>query len=184
MPFRHVPPHFPEGYSASIFGRVILKRTLFNATAMQTANQEVVYATYHPDSPVAGPDADNFKKRRKEFFTGWLAAGISVEDVLNDLASKGLPFVDVGLGNCGGRKKIEQIDGSSVDPPCIGQLKCNPMQCKNAVITKMHLPIWRKMLEENLKRLNDPLMAHARPEIERHIVEARNVLQSLDEKSI
>jgi hypothetical protein len=138
----------------------------------------LIQTTCHPDAPVAGPGAEAFKERRRNFF-GTLAAGKSVEEVLDDMAEQGLPFVDVGLDSCGGIRKIEQKNGTIIDPPCIGQLECNPMQCSNAIITKMHIPIWQKMYSDNMKRLNDSQMAHARLKFERHIAEARRVLQEL-----
>jgi hypothetical protein len=111
-----------------------------------------------------------------------LAAGWSFEEIMEHLAQRGLSFADVGLGYCRGQKEIQNDDGSKQLPPCLGQLKCNPNRCKNAVIPESKIPIWLKMYEENKKRLNDPLMAHAKSEIEEFVNEAREVLKALGVK--
>ncbi|HLK97213.1 MAG TPA: hypothetical protein VK364_05550, partial [Hymenobacter sp.] len=150
-----------------------------NAVGIQQANREIVHSVYHPQAPIAGPGAVAFKQNRAAYFTGMLAAGWQMEEIMEHLARRGLPMADVGLGYCQGRREIEQEDGSKALPPCLGQLKCNPNRCKNAVIPQSKAPIWLKIYNENKQRLNDPLMAHAKHEHEHFVEEARQVLTHL-----
>ncbi|MDO1447418.1 tyrosine-type recombinase/integrase [Rhodocytophaga aerolata] len=158
---------------------------IFNdAVAINRVNKDIINSLYHPEAPVAGPNAEEFKQRREDFFKGWQAAGVPIEEVMEDLVSKGIPFVDVGLGFCGGKRKIEYADGTVEEPPCKGNLQCNPTKCKNAIITKMHIPIWKDVYVKNKKKLNDPYMAYAKKEIQAIVTEAENVLKNLGIKLI
>ncbi|GAB3241739.1 hypothetical protein GCM10027346_37510 [Hymenobacter seoulensis] len=150
-----------------------------NAIGIRQANRELVHAVYHPHAPLAGPGAEAFKHKRELYFTGMLAAGWQLDEIMEHLSSRGLLMADVGLGYCQGRREIEQEDGSKQLPPCLGQLKCNPTRCKNALIPQSKAPIWIQMYTENQQRMLDPLMAHAKPEFEQFVEEARQVLTHL-----
>ena len=150
-----------------------------NAVGIAQANREIVSAIYHPDAAVVGPGAELFKQRRTYFFTGMYRAGWQFEEVMDYLASRGSLMADVGLGYCQGRNEVESEDGKREPPPCLGQLKCNPARCKNAVIPKSKSLIWQQIYKENHRRLNDPLMAHAKSEHLAMMKEAEQVLIQL-----
>lgn len=150
-----------------------------NAVGIRQANREIVHSVYHPQAPIAGPGAEAFKQKRAYYFTGMLAAGWQEEDILEHLTTQNLPLADVGLGYCQGRKEIEQDDGSKQLPPCMGQLKCNPNQCKNAVIPASKIPFWLHVYRVSQKRANDPLLAHIREECLHFMRESQQVLEGL-----
>lgn len=149
-----------------------------NAVGFKQASREVANALYHPDAPVAGPGAEEFKQNRASYFTGMLSAGWEMDELMEHLAMQGRPMADVGLGYCKGRREIEE-NGVKQLPPCLGQLKCNPNRCKNAIITSAQVPIWVQVYKENHKRLNDPLLAHGWPEYAQFVEEAKQVLSTL-----
>lgn len=157
----------------------ISKELFNNATTIQKVKKEVVYDLYHPDSPVAGKNSDAFKERRKAFFQGMQADGMTIEEILDYLAVKGVPFADVGLGYCGGKKDIVLANGNKEKPPCIGQLKCNPTRCHNAIIPKNKVAHWKNVYKHSKGMLINPLFSHLRSEHETFLKEAELVLKEL-----
>jgi len=153
-----------------------------NATSRRQAHREKVQALYHPDAPVTGPGAKEFKENRKVYFTGMMAAGWQLDEIMEQLVNQGMLLADVGLGYCQGRREIQQDDGSRTPPPCLGQLKCNPNHCKNAIIPPSKIPIWTQVYKENKRHLQDPLLAHARTEYQYFMEEAQQVLFQLGVK--
>jgi len=150
-----------------------------SAVGISQASRELVHTIYHPQATVVGPGAAEFKRNREFYFTGMLEAGWNLDEIMEYLAMQGLPMADVGLGYCQGRREIQQEDGSKMPPPCLGQLKCNPNRCNNAVITISKIPIWIKVYRENKLRLMDPLMAHAANEHAYFMEEAKQTLINL-----
>ncbi|MFH5181449.1 site-specific integrase [Paenibacillus sp. TAB 01] len=157
----------------------ISKEILNNATAIRQTQRDLAKSLYHPDSPIEGGNKENFKRRRDEFFQGMMLAGWERDEIIDHLASNSLPFADVGLGYCGGKKEIVKPSGRVEYPPCVGQLQCNPNKCNNAVITIEKIPIWKKVLEENTKKLHDPQMQHAKDVHMAFVAEAKSVLEGL-----
>ena len=151
--------------------------------AVIDANLVALKELYHPDSPIAGGGAEQHKRRRAAYFEGMVNRGFSIDEVLLQLALEGgMPLTDVGLGYCQGQMKIV-VDGVKADPPCIGSLRCNPVRCQNAVIPEHKLPVWKKSLEENMARLEDPAFAYARPHLQEAIDEIRSVTDLLQIQS-
>ncbi|MFD4928737.1 tyrosine-type recombinase/integrase [Peribacillus butanolivorans] len=158
----------------------IAKELFSNATAIDYVKKEIVYDLYHPDSPVAGKNSEAFKNRRKAYYQGMQAEGFTIEEILELLQIKGVPFADVGLGYCGGKKEIILTDGTKEQPPCIGQLKCNPARCQNAIIPSSKIPHWANVYKHNKKMLEDPYFAHAKREHQEFMEEAKVVLTYLN----
>ncbi|WP_417900118.1 tyrosine-type recombinase/integrase [Bacillus haimaensis] len=157
-----------------------IKNELFNsAIAINQAQGELVNEIYHPNSPVeGGSNKEEFKNRRKNYFQGLMVNDEwELEEIMEMLKKEGAPFADVGLGYCGGKKDIVLKDGSKQSPPCIGQLKCNPKQCGNAIIPKSKIPLWVKMYKENKEKLRDPNFAYSRNTLEKFDAEARSVIE-------
>jgi integrase len=157
----------------------ISKEIFNNAVAMKQTKRVLAESLYHPDSPIEGGNKENFKRKREEYFQGMMLAGWEMDEILDHLASSSLPFADVGLGYCGGKKDVVYPSGKVEPPPCIGQLQCNPNQCHNAVITSEKIPIWKKVLEENKQKLQDPYMQHAKDIHLAFVNEAISVLKGL-----
>lgn len=149
--------------------------------AVEASNHqyELAKALYDPDSPIAGGGADEFKERRKQYFEGMMASGRSKEDIILGLAKTGVGLSSVGMGFCSGRRELRLKDGTTEKPPCVGSLQCSPEFCKNALITKLHEPLWRKVETQNLELADRKDMQYAREELLRKVKIARGVLAEL-----
>lgn len=155
----------------------ISKEVLHSATSLRSAKKELFEQIYSPNAVVAGGgNAQEFMKRKTEYFQGLMVNDEEVEDIIEDLQEQSLPFLDVGLGYCGGRKDIVLQDGTKQAPPCIGQLKCNPVDCGNAVIPKSKVPIWKKVHDDAVKKLNDESYAYLEVELKEIIGRAERVI--------
>lgn len=150
--------------------------------AIDDANLMALREIYHPDSPIAGGGAEIIKERRAAYFQGMVHLGMTIDDILLHLAREGaMPLTDVGLAYCQGKTKIMK-DGIKTDPPCIGSLRCNPVSCSNAVVTKHKLPMWKRALSENNKRIQDPAFAYAHHELLGAAEEIKSVIDSFHTK--
>lgn len=85
-----------------------------------------------------------------QLFSGYMAQGYSKEQIFEAMADQGMAIVNVGNGMCYGGK-MEDFDSSL---PCIGGLRCNPVRCSNAVVTKAHAPKWREIYRDNMIVVN------------------------------
>lgn len=168
-----LPPNVTMMYGN--VGDLATQRALHSDSAYLEAAQEL----YNPDRPVAGGGAEAFIERRKAYFEGMAAQGWTVDEVIENLAKQGLPFASVGIGYCGGRRDTLLKDGKKDTPPCIGSLQCNPDVCKQAVITRTHAPVWRKILDQNRELAADPRMAHATEPLLASVQAAEQVLAKL-----
>lgn len=155
----------------------ISKEITHSVKYFHAAKKELINEIYHPNSSVAGgKNAIEFTKRKKEYFQGLMVNDEEIEDIIDDLKCQSLPFLDVGLGYCAGRKDIELKDGSKQPPPCIGQLKCNPVDCGNAVIPKSKLPIWKKVYNDTINKLNDEEFSYMKLELKETLNRAEYVI--------
>jgi len=173
----NIPNEVTEGYGN--IGNEIFS----NAQRLQENKAEIVNSICHPDAPIAGGGATEFKKNRTDFFAGEIKRGKTIDTILKDLQKRNLPFADVMLGFCGGKNNYLDEQGREKSPPCIGQCKCNPAGCSNAIVPKIKKPLWESYLTSNQKLLKDPGMAHARDYLEYHIAEAEKVLKILNNEN-
>jgi integrase len=128
--------------------------------AIEDANMEAVAQVYHPDAPVAGGGAEQHKARRAAFFAGMALQGVGVDEILRRMSEQGMPLTDMGHALCQGQRTAVS-DGIKQDPPCIGQLRCNPLRCPSAIIPKYKRPAWEEIAQVNRQRASDPEFAHA-----------------------
>ncbi|BDT72750.1 hypothetical protein os4_22950 [Comamonadaceae bacterium OS-4] len=149
------------------------------AMESRSAHEEAARALYGSNQPIAGGGAEDFKQRRKAYFSGMAAQGWTEDEVIGHLAKQGLPFASVGLAYCGGKREILLKDGTKELPPCLGALQCAPGDCKQAVVTKVHEPLWRKIATHNKSMANDPRMLHAKAVFEAAATKAERVLLDL-----
>lgn len=149
------------------------------ARAVEDANAEAIRQVFHPNAPLAGGGAEQLKARRAAFFQGMALQGHDADDVLRELARQGFVLMDVGAALCLGQKKIV-VDGVKADPPCIGQLRCNPVRCSNGVIPLYKLSTWRRSSQVNRERAKDPERAHAASYFEEAADEADAVVRFLE----
>ncbi|WP_157838136.1 hypothetical protein [Pseudomonas sp. PH1b] len=134
--------------------------------------KEMAQGVFDPDNPIYGGSAAEISERRVSFFKGMTDAGLSREEMLEGLIANNVSLVNVGLAYCTGVKP--EIEGGP--PPCVGQLKCNPMRCSNSIITKdVHGPAWKKLLQENKDKAVDARFYYAREHFEAAVKEAESV---------
>ena len=143
---------------------------------------ELAKSLYDPDSAIAGGGAAEFVERRKRYFEGMQASGMTKEDILRSLSTKAIPFSRVGMGFCLGRLEIKNKDGSTQKPPCIGSLQCSPGTCPNALITATHVPLWQKVVIQNRELAAKPDMKHAQAELLKMAEHASGILSQLGVK--
>ncbi len=143
------------------------------------AHREAIQALYGADRPIAGGGAEDFKKRRKAYFSGLAAQGWTEDEIIENLAGQGLPYASVGLAYCGGKREILLKDGTKELPPCLGSMECSPNACKQAVVTEVHKPLWVKIARHNREMAKDPRMAHAEQVFSAAIKNAEEVLRDL-----
>lgn len=175
--------HYSDGLNRKVSNITTMYGGLTSEAAQKAvvdANKDFITQVYHPNARVAGGGADEHKARRAAYFAGLALRGVTVDDALNELAKQGMPLTDVGLGLCQGQRKIV-VDGIRDDPPCIGQLRCNPNRCAQAVIPRYKAPAWERLSRENKLRANDPQLSHARSYLLEAAAEADQVLEILNE---
>lgn len=157
--------------------------SLQRAMGAERASVEAAREIYALNTPLAGGGATAFKARRREWFQGLMAQGFTEEQLVERLSKQGLPFVAVGGGFCGGKRDILNKDGTKEQPPCLGQLQCNPADCKQALITPRHVQHWRAIRKQNAERAEDPQMLHSKEHFLLAAQKAQYVLDLVDVKA-
>lgn len=143
------------------------------------AEIERVKAVMDPDGTYLGPKGREHQERLKKAFEGYMAAGYSKEDVFLKMAEQGLAVINVGTGFCHGGN--EDFDESL---PCIGTLRCNPIRCSNAVVTKANAPKWREVYFNNKALLGKDSHQDRQDQIRAAMLEAEAVLKDLGEELV
>ena len=147
--------------------------------AVKDLSREAANALFNPDSPIAGGGAEAFRQRRKVYFDGRMAEGWTQDEIIDQLAACGSPFVNVGPGYCGGVREEELADGTKRPPPCIGNLQCNTGDCDNAVVTQIHVAQWKDIVVKNKELASDTRLAHAADNFKAAISTGERVLRDL-----
>ena len=130
------------------------------AQAIRDANMAYAWELYHPDSRRLGGGAVALTERLRAKFEGYASLDRTEQEVFAHFVADGLPpLADVGLGYCLGRRKIQR-DGQEINPPCVGSLRRNPVDCSNGIIPLSKKPIWIKLAKENRARSADPELFH------------------------
>jgi len=143
------------------------------------AEIERIKSVMNPDATYLGPKGKEHKDRLQRAFKGYMAAGYTNEEVYNQMADQGMAVVNMGTGFCFGG--VEDFDESL---PCIGTLRCNPIRCSNAVVTKAHAPKWREVYVSNKVLLNKKGYEDRQNQILAAMNEAQSVLKHLGEELI
>lgn len=170
---RAVPPQVTLTYGG------IADLKFERATQTPKLHFELAKSLYDPDSPLAGGGSEEFSQRRKQYFEGMQASGMTKDDIIRGLAAKAIPFSSVGMGYCLGRREIKNKDGSTQKPACSGSLQCSPEFCPNALITKQHEHLWKKVDKQNAELAERPEMQHARVELLEKSNRAKAILKQL-----
>lgn len=141
------------------------------------ADREYIENFCDPEGNFAGPNAEKHKAKMKKAFDGYMAAGYTKDQIFDQMVKKRIAVINVGQGFCYGGQK-EDFDDSL---PCIGSLRCNPIRCKNAVVTKANAPKWREVYTQNAIALASDTRSN-QEEIRAAMDEAKAVLKYLGEE--
>ncbi len=143
------------------------------------AELEAVKENFDPNGKYMGGKADEHLSKVKKFFNGCIEAGYTEEEIYEAMVKQGLAIINVGSGYCFGG--AEDFDDSL---PCIGGLRCNPVRCSNAVVTKANAPKWREIYLSNLKLMGTKGYEDRQDQIVEAIEESKRVLEYLGEELI
>ena len=149
-------------------------------TIRKQAEIEYIENTMNPDSTYLGGKGAEHTERLKKAFEGYMAAGYNKDDIYAAMAEQGMAVINVGTGFCYGGK-AEDFDESI---PCIGSLRCNPIRCSNAIVTKAHAAKWREVYVSNKALLGQEGYEEHETQILAAMNEAKGVLEHLGEDVI
>lgn len=144
----------------------------------QDAELESIHQRFDPDGSYAGVNAEAHKANLRKVFRGYMASGHTKDDIFGAMLGQHIAVINVGSGFCYGGG-VDEFDSSL---PCIGGLRCNPNQCKNAVVSKANAPAWRDVYYQNKAMLGNPAYAHTHAQNKAAMEEAYGVLQLLEEE--
>lgn len=145
----------------------------------QRVEREKVESNYDPDGAYYGGRGEEHRSRMQKLFQGYIEAGYTKQEVFQALAEQGVGLVDVGGALCYGDRS-EEFDLSL---PCVGSLRCNPIRCKNAVITQAHLPRWKEIYLTNQSILKSGRAGDNRDALMEAMQEARDVIALIKRQS-
>lgn len=143
------------------------------------AELEAVKVNFDPNGQYMGGKANEHLSKIKKFFNGCMEAGYNKDDIYAAMVKQGLAIINVGGGYCFGGS--EDFDESL---PCIGGLRCNPLRCGNAVVTKANIPKWREIYLENSRLVGKKGYEDMQEQIIEAIAESKRVLDYLGEDLI
>lgn len=164
------------------YGGIANQLTCANSKSLDLrhfAELEAVKANFDPNGKYMGGKADEHLSKIKKFFNGCMEAGYTEEEIYEAMVEQGLAIINVGSGYCFGG--VEDFDETL---PCIGGLRCNPVRCHNAVVTKANAPKWREIYLSNLKLLGAEGYEDRQDQIVEVIEESKMVLEYLGETLI
>lgn len=144
------------------------------------AEVESVKTLMSPDGVYLGSKGVEHKKRVTKLFKGYIEEGYSEEEIYDAYAEQGMGLINVGQGFCYGG--IEDDFDESL--PCIGSLRCNPIRCKNSIVTSANAPKWREIALINKANLDKPEYVDSVPQMLEAIKEAEMVLSHLGQELI
>jgi hypothetical protein len=144
----------------------------------QDAELESIHQRFDPDGSYAGVNAEAHKANLRKVFRGYMASGHTKDDIFGAMLGQHIAVINVGSGFCYGGG-VDEFDSSL---PCIGGLRCNPNQCKNAVVSKANAPAWRDAYYQNKAMLGNPEYAHTHAQNKAAMEEAYGVLMLLEEE--
>ena len=144
-----------------------------NGRIRQQVEREKVESNYDPDSAYYGGKGREHRSRMQKLFQGYIEEGYTKNEVFSALAEQGVGLIDVGGALCYGDRS-EEFD---LTLPCVGSLRCNPVRCKNAVISKNHLPRWKEIYLSNKSSLDNGTAGDNRIAVIEAIREAEEVIK-------
>lgn len=145
----------------------------------RNAELELIKETMDPDGVYLGKQGKIHKERLTKSFNGYLAAGYTKDEIYEAMVDQGMAVINVGTGFCFGGN--ENYDESL---PCIGSLRCNPIRCNQAIVTKAHAPKWREVYFSNRALIGKEGYEDRQKQIMAIVNEAKMVLKELGEDVI
>lgn len=124
-------------------GDVLIGNANDTAKLRKQAGIESIAAKYDPDGNYAGGAAKKHKEKIGKVFQAYMAAGYSKQEIFEAMYDQGYYLANVGGTFCLAENAKESFDDSL---PCIGSLRCNPLECENALISNEHTPKWQEIV--------------------------------------
>jgi len=113
----------------------------------ENISKERIKAQFDPDGNYSCCGATKHRERLKTVFQGYMASGYSKEEIFEQMAEQNYYLLNVGKLYCMANEAYEKFDKSL---PCVGGLRCNPVDCHNALITSEHKPAWQEVKADNI----------------------------------
>ena len=113
---------------------------------------ERVKSQFNPDANYSGGGAKIHKNHLQTVFQGYMASGYSKDEIYEQMIEQGYYLMNVGKLYCMANEATEKFDNSL---PCIGSLRCNPIDCPNALISSEHTSIWKELHADNISIKNE-----------------------------
>jgi hypothetical protein len=140
------------------------QRIVENATglnAMNDAKLEVMRALYGEGRKFAGGGAAIHVEKTEAFFSGQALYGESREKYINKYVEFGGVMIRTGVGWCV-RNHVDPRKLKEDPPPCIGDLNCNPYDCKYSVVPESRAADIIDRYRNAVRKLNSPDQAYLR----------------------
>lgn len=117
----------------------IPKALLSSATGelKNRVSEEIAESLWGENKHFAGGGAEKHVQRTEAFFQGMGLSGEERVEYIHNRAKQGIPLFFTGTGVCG--KNFSSPDKVRDNPPpCLGDLRCNPFDCDNAITPETH----------------------------------------------
>lgn len=128
--------------------------------AQKNATFEVLEALYGEGKSFAGGGADLHINNTESFFRGEGCEGSHRKEYLINLSKAGILPVRTGIGYCTRNHTNPPLNEE--DPPCIGDLNCNPHICKHSVVPESRTQDVIRNYLNALRKVEDPEQTHLR----------------------
>jgi len=161
-----------KGNDSSVIYGMQRQRIVENATglnAMKDAKLQVMRALYGEGRKFAGGGAAIHVERTEAFFSGQGLYGESREKYIKKHTECGGTMIRTGVGWCT-RNHVDPRMLKEEPPPCIGDLNCNPYNCKHSIVPESRLADLIDRYRNAVRNLNSPDQAYLRKhwEAEKH----------------
>jgi integrase len=127
--------------------------------ALKDTNNEILQSLYGEGHKFAGGGAALHVERTEGFFKGLGLEGEEREAYITEMAESGVALMRMGVGWCV-RNHTKPPVLNEIQPPCIGDLNCNPHTCKYSVVPESRKSDVINRYLNALKMLNTPDQAH------------------------
>ncbi|NMP04843.1 site-specific integrase [Pseudoalteromonas arctica] len=128
-------------------GDKLAGKSLTSLNLQKEVSLERVKSQFNPDGKYSGGGAKKHTEHLRTIFQGYMASGYRKDEIYEKMIEQGYYLMNVGKLYCMANEATEKFDTSL---PCIGSLRCNPVDCPNALISNEHASVWKETHAENI----------------------------------